>query len=133
MKKFLFLLFLSAVRLSAQSFYHDTKGKLEVSNSGTAVYTVPIAMPPSIQEVGPVINLVYSSGQAGGIAGQGWSISSISSISRISTRRDLDGYIDGVDFDDNDKLALDGQRLLLKSGTYWENGLFIKQKFNRIQ
>jgi RHS repeat-associated protein len=102
--------------------YHDTQGKLEISNAGQATYTLPIAMPPSLKNVGPVINLTYASGQIGGIAGQGWNISSISNISRIATRKDIDGFVDGVDFDDNDKLALDGQRLILKSGTYWEDG-----------
>ena len=99
--------------------YHDTQGKLEISNSGQAIYTLPIAMPPSIKDVGPVINLTYVSGQMGGVAGQGWNISTISNISRIATRKDIDGFVDGVDFDDNDKLALDGQRLILKTGTYW--------------
>jgi RHS repeat-associated protein len=103
--------------------YHDTQGKLDISNAGQATYTLPIAMPPSIKNVGPVINLVYASGQQGGIAGQGWNISSISSITRIATRKDIDGFVDGVDFDDNDKLALDGQRLILKTGTnYWADG-----------
>lgn len=32
----------------------------------------------------------------------------------MSTRNDIDGFRDGVDFDSNDKLALDGQRLLVK-------------------
>jgi RHS repeat-associated protein len=102
--------------------YHDTQGKLEISNSGQATFTLPIALPPSISSVGPTINLVYASGQMGGIAGQGWSINSVSYISRIATRQDIDGFKDGVDFDDNDKLALDGQRLLIKSGTYWADG-----------
>ncbi len=106
----------------SQNYYHDTQGKLEVSNSGQATYTLPIALPPSIQDVGPTISLVYASGQMGGIAGQGWNISTISAISRISTRYDIDGFVDGVDFDANDKLALDGQRLILVSGTYWSNG-----------
>lgn len=66
--------------------YHDTQGKFEVSNNGQATYTLPIALPPSIQSVGPTINLVYASGQMGGIAGQGWSINSISTIARIATR-----------------------------------------------
>ncbi|MFC4815985.1 RHS repeat-associated core domain-containing protein [Flavobacterium sp. GCM10023249] len=105
----------------AQSF-HDTQGKLEISSGGQAMYTLPIAMPPSIADVGPVINLIYASGQPSGIAGQGWSINSISTIARMATRQDIDGFKDGVDFDDNDKLALDGQRLLLKSGSYWADG-----------
>ncbi|MBC7655418.1 MAG: hypothetical protein H7098_13210 [Oligoflexus sp.] len=109
--------------ISTTPSYHDTQGKLEISNSGQAVYTLPIALPPSISSVGPTINLMYSSGQSGGIAGQGWNINSISYISRIATRLDIDGFKDGVDFDSNDKLALDGQRLLVKTGsTYWADG-----------
>ena len=123
MKRVLLLITLLLVTplVLAQS-YTDTQGKLEVSASGSAVYTLPIALPPSAADTGPVINIVYTSGSFGGIAGQGWNIQSISTISRMATRRDIDGYTDGVDFDANDKLALDGQRLILKSGTYWASG-----------
>ena len=102
--------------------FHDTQGKLEISSNGQSTYTLPIQLPPSIQNVGPTINLVYASGQMGGIVGQGWNISGISSISRISTRIDIDGYVDGVDFDTNDMLTLDGKRLILSSGNYWADG-----------
>ncbi|WP_119789571.1 T6SS effector amidase Tae4 family protein [Flavobacterium anhuiense] len=122
MNKFYLLLFFFIANICFSQSFHDTQGKLEITNSGQANYTIPIAMPPSIKNVGPVVNLVYASGQMGGIAGQGWSINSISNISRISTRRDIDGYVDGVDFDENDKLAIDGQRLILKSGIYWNDG-----------
>ncbi|UPT70709.1 MAG: FG-GAP-like repeat-containing protein [Flavobacterium sp. JAD_PAG50586_2] len=122
MKKYIVITLLLVFSAVKSQNYQDTQGKLEVSGSGSATYTLPIAMPPSIQNVGPIINLVYGSGQMGGVAGQGWNINSISAISRIATRKDLDGYIDGVDFDSNDMLALDGQRLLLKTGTYWANG-----------
>lgn len=123
--------------ISSTTFYHDTQGKLEISNSGQPVYTLPIALPPSIASVGPTINLMYAGGQDGGIAGQGWNINSISHISRIATRKDIDGFVDGVDFDANDKLALDGQRLLVKSGsTYWADGSLYEtemQSNNKIQ
>lgn len=119
--KILAIILLVSNSLFSQNF-HDTQGKLEISNSGQANYTIPIAMPPSLKDVGPIINLNYSSGQFGGIAGQGWGINSISYISRMATRKDIEGFVDGVDFDINDKLALDGQRLLLKTGTYWANG-----------
>lgn len=120
MKKifFTFKILFASILLNAQNF-HDTQGKLDISGSGQATYTVPIAMPPSLKNTAPVIDLVYTSGQFGGIAGQGWAINSISAISRISTRMSIDGLVDGVDFDDNDKLALDGQRLMLKNGVYW--------------
>ena len=111
---------------SINPVYHDTQGKLDISSNGQASYTIPIAVPPSIQSVGPTINLSYSSGQMGGIAGQGWNINSISTISRVATRMDIDGYVDGVDFDNDDKLALDGQRLILVSGNYWADGSIYK-------
>lgn len=121
--KHLLYLFFALLSVKVQSqFFHDTKGSLDIANSGAATYTVQIAMPPSIKNVAPQINLTYNSAMRGGIAGQGWSMSGISNISRIATRRDIDGFVDGVDFDNLDKLALDGQRLLLKSGNYWENG-----------
>lgn len=122
MKQFYLLLFVLVSYVAFSQNFTDTKGELQISASGTATYTLPIAIPPSIKNVAPIINLNYSSGVRGGIAGQGWSINSISSITRIATRRDIDGFVDGVDFDANDKLALDGQRLLLKTGTYWAAG-----------
>lgn len=122
MKQFYFFIFILMTSHSFSQNFTDTKGELQISASGSATYTLPIATPPSIKNVAPVINLTYCSGVRGGIAGQGWSINSISTISRIATRRDIDGFVDGVDFDNNDKLALDGQRLLIKTGTYWANG-----------
>ena len=122
MKQFYLFIFILVTQFSFSQNFADTKGELQISASGSAVYNLPIAIPPSIKNVAPVINLTYNSGTRGGIAGQGWSINSISAISRIATRRDIDGFVDGVDFDDNDKLSLDGQRLLIKTGTYWANG-----------
>ena len=100
----------------------DTQGELNISNSGNSTYKLPIALPPSIQNLGPTINLIYSSGQIGGVAGMGWNISGLSVIQRISTRKDIDNENRGVNFDITDKLALDGQRLILKTGEYWQDG-----------
>lgn len=104
------------------SYYQDTQGHIDVSSDGQATFEMPIALPPSIADVGPKISLTYNSGNPGGIAGVGWDVLGLSSIRRISTRIDLDGFRDGVDFDNNDKLALDGMRLLLKSGSYFMDG-----------
>ncbi|WP_298304229.1 RHS repeat-associated core domain-containing protein [Flavobacterium sp.] len=119
--KFIIILIALTNIVFAQN-YHDTQGKLDISSGGQATFTVPIALPPSINSVGPTINLTYTSGNPTGIAGQGWNISSISSISRVATRMDVEGFRDGVDFDQDDRLALDGQYLLSKSGNYWASG-----------
>ena len=44
------------------------------------------------------------------------------SIARVGATLHHDGFIDPVDLDDNDRFALDGQRLLLKTGTYGQAG-----------
>ena len=103
----------------------DTAGELSVGNSGTPTYKVPIALPPGIKDVAPQVALVYGGASVQGTAGAGWSIVGISSISRESSRIDLDGQIDVVDFDDLDRFSLDGQRLMLKSdspATYGKAG-----------
>lgn len=124
-RNFLFfslLLFFFSIVKSQQISLSDTKGELTVNGMGAANYKVPIALPPGIKDVAPQIALTYSSSGNNGIAGYGWNLVGISSITRIGTRIDLDGYVDGVDFDANDQFALDGQRLM-KDGTnyYTEN------------
>ncbi len=100
----------------------ETPGVLSVSPSGAAVYNVPIAVPEGINGVEPEISLTYNSQSGNGIAGYGWNISGISVITRIPASKFHDGQIDGVDFDNLDRFALDGERLILKSGTYGTNG-----------
>lgn len=114
----LLLLFAFSIVRSQQVYISDTKGELTINGMGAANYKVPIALPPGIKDVAPQIALVYNSSGNNGIAGYGWNIAGISSITRISTRIDIDGYIDGVDFDDNDQFALDGQRLIKEGSQY---------------
>ncbi|MCV9926616.1 FG-GAP-like repeat-containing protein [Flavobacterium sp. LS1R49] len=99
-----------------------TDGQLTVSLTGAANYNIPIDVPPGINGVVPQISLSYSSQSGYGIAGLGWNISGISSITRIAATKFHDGTINGVNFDSFDRFALDGQRLIAKSGTYGANG-----------
>ncbi|MCL9806451.1 hypothetical protein NAT51_13015 [Flavobacterium amniphilum] len=99
-----------------------TKGELSVSGSGGATYHVPISLPLGIKGVEPKIGLSYNSQGGVGIAGYGWNISGLSAITRIPATKFHDGFNDPVDFDNNDRFAFDGQRLILKSGTYGQAG-----------
>jgi RHS repeat-associated protein len=94
-----------------------TEGALSVSLSGGATYSVPIAVPPGINGVTPQISLQYNSQGSNGYVGYGWSIGGLSSITRLATTKYHDGVIDAVDFDNLDRYALDGQRLILKNQT----------------
>lgn len=102
-----------------------TEGQLAVSLTGAATYGIPIAVPPGINGVVPKISLNYSSQASNGIAGYGWELSGISMISRIASTIYHDDRIDPINFNEMDRFALDGQRLVLKSGTsgvYGANG-----------
>ena len=99
-----------------------TNGELSVSGTGGAVYNIPIALPPGINNVAPNISLNYSSQSGDGIAGFGWNIGGISRITRVPSTLYHDGIIDPVDFDNYDRFTLDGQRLILKTGTYGTTG-----------
>ncbi|WP_128331106.1 FG-GAP-like repeat-containing protein [Apibacter sp. HY039] len=102
--------------------FADTKGEISVSNMGSASYVIPVAVPPGVKNIGPQISLSYNSSSDNGIAGYGWSISGISSISVVSTRLDLDGFVSGVSFNENIRFSLDGQRLIVKQGEYGKPG-----------
>ncbi|WP_025743069.1 RHS repeat-associated core domain-containing protein [Aquimarina pacifica] len=107
---------------AASSGIGETEGALSVSLTGAAVYTVPISVPPGITGVEPTLALTYNSQAGNAMAGWGWSMSGASTITRIPATEYHDGIIDGVDFDSSDRFALDGQRLVLKSGAYGTNG-----------
>jgi RHS repeat-associated protein len=112
-----------------------TEGQLSVSLSGGASYAIPIAVPPGINGVVPQVSLVYNSQGGNGMAGYGWNISGVSAITRIPRTKFHDGVVGGVNLDANDRFALDGQRLILKSGTvYGEAGaIYETESFSNIK
>jgi RHS repeat-associated protein len=119
MKHYLYLFTLLICGITTAQNFQDTKGELQISNSGSATYKVPIALPPGIKDVAPQLALTYNGSSVQGMAGMGWNLVGISSISRVSSRIDLDGILDPVDFDLLDRYALDGQRLIKKTGVYY--------------
>jgi hypothetical protein len=106
----------------AQTVAGVTPGALSVEESGAATYTVPIAVPPGTGGMEPSLSLVYSSQGANGLLGVGWGLGGLSVIHRCPATLVQDGFIDGVDYDANDKFCLDGQRLVAVSGTYGAAG-----------
>jgi len=87
-------------------------GDLSISPAGSANYSIPIDLPPGINGLVPQLALTYNSLGGNGLLGMRWSIAGLSSVRRTGTNIYNDGFIDGVDFDDNDKLMLDGNRLI---------------------
>ncbi|MHB8746299.1 MAG: glycoside hydrolase family protein [Gammaproteobacteria bacterium] len=66
----------------------------------------------------PSLALTYNSQGGNGLLGMGWSLSGLSAITRCPQTMATDGNTGGVDITYNDRYCLDGQRLILVSGTY---------------
>lgn len=85
---------------------------LNVSNGGTPSYTIPIGVPPGIGSMIPTLALQYNSGGVNGPVGYGWNIQGISLITRCAGNKRIDAKVQSVAYTGNDKLCLDGQRLI---------------------
>ncbi|MGB0931603.1 MAG: SpvB/TcaC N-terminal domain-containing protein, partial [Chitinophagales bacterium] len=95
--------------------------KSDVAN-GAANYTVPIVIPPGTNGVQPNLAISYNSSGGDGILGKGWGLSGLSVISRITHSIYYDGETEPVELLGTDRFALDGQRLISKTGNYGSNG-----------
>ena len=106
--------------------YSDTlvgsiPGQFNVGSTGAAEYSIPIELPPGTAGVQPQLSLNYNSQGGNGLLGVGWSLGGLSVIHRCPANKAKDGFIDGVDFDSNDRFCLDGQPLVAINGVYGAN------------
>ncbi|AZB01113.1 hypothetical protein EG359_16470 [Chryseobacterium joostei] len=116
-----------------QSF-HDTKGNIEVNGAGQLQFTLPITLPPGVKNVAPQVNLTYISGSNNGLAGYGWNIVGVTSISRTGRNVEKDGDAKKAQIDSSDYYSFNGQRLILKSGEYGKDGAeYYTEKYSNIK
>jgi hypothetical protein len=97
-------------------------GQFSVNESGAATYRIPIQVPPGVAGMEPKLELGYNSQSGSGLLGAGWSLSGLSAISRCPRTKAQDNIRGSVNYDMNDRYCLDGQRLILVSGTYGTTG-----------
>jgi hypothetical protein len=93
-------------------------GKFEVTDTGSASYTIPISIAPGTAGLEPKLSLQYDSRSGNGLLGVGWSLAGLPAITRCGRTIAQDGQAGGVAYDANDRFCLDGQRLIATSGTY---------------
>ncbi|WP_299268143.1 SpvB/TcaC N-terminal domain-containing protein [uncultured Psychrosphaera sp.] len=108
--------------IKASAEFGVTAGQFRVSESGAATYSIPFNLPAGIAGVKPEFGLAYSSQSGEGLAGMGWNLQGLSAITRCANSKLLDGYNKPVSYDITDHFCMDGQRLLLKSGTQGVSG-----------
>lgn len=100
-----------------------TPGAFQVSDAGTAQYTIPIGVPPGRAGVEPALSLVYSGTRRNGDLGMGWHLEGLSAITRCPKSFALDGYSQNVTNTSDDRFCLDGKRLeVVNGGGYGAHG-----------
>ena len=93
-------------------------GAFKVGESGAATYNIPIAVPAGVAGVAPKLAVIYDSQSGNGVVGMGASISGLGSITRCRQTLLQDGAVLPISWNVNDRFCLNGQRLMLFSGTY---------------
>lgn len=88
--------------------------QVEVTQGGSASYRYPLAVPPG--PLAPQLSLAYAGGGRGAV-GQGWGLQGLSAIGRCAATKAIDGVSSLVSHVANDKLCLDGQRLIQVDAT----------------
>lgn len=100
-----------------------TKGNTGVSSSGGATCSILIEIPNGTNGVQPELNLVYNSQSGAGLAGNGWNITGISSISRAGKTDYYSGITTPVNYTNaNDAFCLNGMRMFPITGTNGSDG-----------
>ncbi len=138
----LFISWVTIVSSNAQTeVVGATAGTVGVTPAGGASYSIPIAVPVGTTGVQPKLALQYNSQAGNGLVGMGFSVLGLSTISRCPTDNFYDNPanggigIDPVDYDNNDKYCLNGQRLVSVNGTYGADGTeyrTILESFDKI-
>jgi RHS repeat-associated protein len=91
---------------AASSAAGATRASFMVAPDGSAVYRIPIAVPPGTQAMQPSLSLIYSSQAGDGMVGQGWMLDGLPAITRCDATILEDGFQGGVDYDANDRFCL---------------------------
>uniref|UniRef100_UPI0040487091 SpvB/TcaC N-terminal domain-containing protein n=1 Tax=Rheinheimera sp. TaxID=1869214 RepID=UPI0040487091 len=92
-------------------------------SGGQANYSVPLQMAPGRAGMQPNVALDYQSRSGNGLLGVGFSLSAGSGISRCGPTVAQDGYASAVNYQlANDKLCLNGERLVNVEGSYGSSG-----------
>lgn len=107
-------------------------GNFAVSPMGAATYSIPLSLPVGVNGATPKLSLNYSSQAGMGIAGMGWNIGGLSAITRCPQSKAVDGVQKALTLTADDRFCMDGQRLILMSGTYGAVGSTYQTEINNF-
>jgi len=100
----------------------STQTSYGVSSSGAFQFQIPVVIPQGRNGVQPNLSLSFSSSGGNGMAGVGWGVSGLGAITRCGKTIATNGVRGGVQHNVDDRFCLNGQQLILVSGTYGADG-----------
>ncbi len=118
---------------TSNEYLGSIKTSESVNLSGGFSYEVPIEVPLGINGLEPKISLSYNSQSTSGIAGAGWDLKGISSITRIPKTKYHNGENKPVSYDHTDALALDGQRLINSTPQGSINSVYVTENYSNLK
>ncbi|MCR9144775.1 MAG: FG-GAP-like repeat-containing protein [bacterium] len=107
--------------------------KFTATSTGAAAFQVPIIVPPGVQGHQPKLSLNYSSqANANSATGVGWRLGgSLESIQRCGQHPEIDGHRSGVQHSQQDRLCLNGTRLLARNAYTNDAGYWSGNNYNK--
>lgn len=98
-----------------------TNASYAITQNGAATYNIPIMVPPGTAGMVPNLSVAYNSQAGNGNMGVGWNLVGLSAITRIAKTKEIDGTVGTININGDDRFSIDGNRLLVTSGTYGAN------------
>ncbi|MBA5249289.1 MAG: hypothetical protein FE834_07165, partial [Gammaproteobacteria bacterium] len=105
----------ASTNIDTSALVGSTAGSLSI-NQGAANYAIPITVPPGIAGMQPELSINYNSNSGDGQLGIGFSLGGLSAIHRCAKTIATDAKKGGINYDNNDRYCLNGQRLIAISG-----------------
>lgn len=90
----------------------STSGTAQVSQDGSASYTIPISIPTGTGGFAPQLSISYNSTANDGILGWGFNLNGLSVVSRTLANILCDNKISSVRIEHGDRFAVDGNKLI---------------------
>lgn len=116
------LLMFQALMVVASDLPGASQTSYGVTPAGAFQFQIPILSPKGINNVQPSVGLSFSSKSGNGSLGLGWGISGLGEITRCDQTIARDGVTRRVQHDGDDRYCLNGNPLILTSGSYGQSG-----------
>jgi hypothetical protein len=102
----------AAVLMTAAMLHTRGHAQVSVNSDGHASYRIAVPVPPGINGMAPDLAVALTGDNGNSVLGVGWGLVAGSVLQRCASILDTDGVTAPVSNTTNDKLCLDGQRLI---------------------